>query len=1037
MLSRRGKKQNVFFNYFFWLFVIGLALFPRQVFCYDTNVAHPNIVGEAAEVFNKKYGNILTTQEIEWLKTGAREEDTPTRWVNHFYDPIHNTGLKGKNLSAKDWVSDSKAQANFSLGDKTWQRALDDWNKGDREDALKELGHVLHLVADMSVPAHTRDDIHAVPPDSYESFVKENWNILLPQFKDKETIILPKNLSDAFEISAKYSNGNFYSDSTIEDEKYKIPENIIYNKIKINNKNFLLGVIEDDIKLVVKDGAIWKSGEDKFVKNSIILISYSTHLIPQAIAHDAGVIKLFFNEAQKRSEFELSKKRITLLGKSNQLIGALVTAGENILDKISGTYDKTKIFIANLVKVENAVTPAQGTVPDTLAGITINNFTAKNDLPSVSQTTAAAKPTIKYLPKIITKNIQTVSDSVVASVDILPTESTPLISSTTVIATDTAPAPQFFYSNGGSSVPNQVLITSPEIFSTSTAEITSVTTTTTTTLTTTTTIISTTTTLEIVTTTIETSTTTPEVVTTTLEITTSTPTVSTTPEISTSTPTSTPTTTTTLTPEITTTTPTSTFSSPIVINEIAWAGTSVSYPTDEWLEFYNTTDQDIVFASSTSPKNNWSIKVGDKKIGFERIKNSIIPAHGYYILERNREDTVMLVSADIIYSLQYGLKNSGENIELIDPTGTVVDAVYCSSSGWFAGDNEQYRTMERINTNESGDIALNWQTSAGPRFGPRSYNGGPIYGSPKMPNLNKNISLSSMNDLYDNSSLTLVKRNNPYVLNTTFTVPANKTLNLEPGVVIKAPNGYSKIYVYGTLNVNGTETEKVFITSGRDQNLPTESQEIIAGNTSTSTPVVNDWEGLQFYAGSTGNIAGLEMRYAGSTFTADSDGFFYYLRVSEGIRSVGANLNISNSVFTNNGTTALYLKQSTTTITNSVFSQGDLAIEYFGDYLKISDSAFSGFKNANGPLKIKGNYPELSNLQLQDNVKNEIDLSGATIPVILVAPTKTEEVTTSTTENMIINPEITIFEEEKPVSATENATTTLENLDNSTTSTIP
>jgi len=60
----------------------------------------------------------------------------------------------------------------FSQANYTWQRALYEYAKGNRQQAFISLGHVLHLLEDMSVPAHTREDAH--PPlinsDVYEDY---------------------------------------------------------------------------------------------------------------------------------------------------------------------------------------------------------------------------------------------------------------------------------------------------------------------------------------------------------------------------------------------------------------------------------------------------------------------------------------------------------------------------------------------------------------------------------------------------------------------------------------------------------------------------------------------------------------------------------------------------------------------------------------------------------------------------------------------------------------------------------------------------
>ena len=69
------------------LLIIFFLLLAGQASSYDTNVAHPFLARKAVELFNESFGNKITsTQEISWIMQGAREEDTPITWMNHFYN---------------------------------------------------------------------------------------------------------------------------------------------------------------------------------------------------------------------------------------------------------------------------------------------------------------------------------------------------------------------------------------------------------------------------------------------------------------------------------------------------------------------------------------------------------------------------------------------------------------------------------------------------------------------------------------------------------------------------------------------------------------------------------------------------------------------------------------------------------------------------------------------------------------------------------------------------------------------------------------
>lgn len=140
----------------------------------------------------------------------------------------------------------------------------------------------------------------------------------------------------------------------------------------------------------------------------------------------------------------------------------------------------------------------------------------------------------------------------------------------------------------------------------------------------------------------------------------------------------------------------------LVINEVAWMGTESSY-SNEWIELYNNTDLPLTL-------DGWVLKTAD---GTPEISlTGIIPAKGFYLLERTDDDTVPEVPANQLY--KGSLNNNGENLELYDSLDILIDSLDCSSA-WLAGDNTTKQTMERI---DSGD----WQTSLNPGGTPKAKN---------------------------------------------------------------------------------------------------------------------------------------------------------------------------------------------------------------------------------------------------------------------------------------------------------------------------
>lgn len=147
----------------------------------------------------------------------------------------------------------------------------------------------------------------------------------------------------------------------------------------------------------------------------------------------------------------------------------------------------------------------------------------------------------------------------------------------------------------------------------------------------------------------------------------------------------------------------------VVINEIAWMGTPNSY-NDEWIELYNPNPWPVLL-------NNWLLKSKD---GSPEIKLSgKIEGQSFFLLERTDDTSVPQIAADQIY--KGGLSNQGEGLTLFNQQSELIDGVDCSL-GWFAGDNETKKTMERIDPLNDGSKVANWKTSQRLGGTPRTQN---------------------------------------------------------------------------------------------------------------------------------------------------------------------------------------------------------------------------------------------------------------------------------------------------------------------------
>ncbi len=1007
-MKKGGNKFCKFFSFVIIVIILNLAL-VRQVFCYDTNIAHPGIAELAVKQYNKNSSQKISLEQLGWIKYGAVNEDEPTRWLNHFYDPIYNRGLYfGKQHdSAKVWAKNPSGQTKFSQGDNSWQRAINDFRKGNEELAFKGLGHNIHLVSDMLVPAHTRDSIHAVPPDSYEQYVKNNWDTVIDGLKVE--IVNKNSLEEIFDEAAKYSNGNFYSDKTIEISRYKINNVDKFLKVDAKDHKIQLAQINSKdgiINLYAMDGADWKKDKQKIINNNLVLSNISSHLLPKAVGYSANTIKLFLAETQKIEKEKIPFFRVGLGGLVNNGVGKIISAAENIYD-----YARSQTPNDQIASGQNTDNSA--------ANNNLNNNTilvSKEIVPVVKPIVVLKKPVVQSQNPIIVLLAPNQSSNL----------TTPNVVTNNPNKNNSVTAPKYYSGGsgggGGSSAPI-IPVVKPLfnniIFSTTSSTETNYINNSTSTLISTTTISQTTSTTDltsstsgiIISTTTFTSNTTSTPTTTsnttssastnfptstvnitssTPDITTSTAITSTTVNISTTTisntstisitsTTSTVVSSTVVTSTIVTSTPAPVPPVPdVVINEIAWAGTSAATDQDEYIELFNNTNQDISLFSATNTAKWWKLMIGDKEISISKIINGIIPKNGYYLFERTDDRTVNEIPADIIYSGV--MKNSGERLRLLDGNSQLVDEVNCSSTSWFAGSSTTYASMEKINSQFSGNTSTNWQTNKGPRFEGKVDGGGdviPLNGSPKQSNFGSIVLKSTQTE----NNRTLSKSDYPYIL-TYYEIPIGKTFNIDPGVVIKTYYPDSKIDVKGKLNINGASNSKVIMTSGRDANFEDEKNKVIIG-TLTGNPQAKDWQGFQMYTSSTANLFGLDLRYAGKTFRAPNANM-WDLKVSQAIRSDSATININNSIFSDDGDSNIYLSKSTSTIKNSDFKNGLLAIENFDGSLELENINLNNFTNSNGSIYIKNIWPKMSQINFVSNTANNIVIDQTVISSNLI-----------------------------------------------------
>jgi hypothetical protein len=294
-------RQDMFNIPFIMVFLI---IMSTPAYSFDNEITHRDLTKNAIEKSNlNKYlidnlelkggfeANIKGRSVIQWLREGAYSEDKPAcRAANHFHDPLKpwdqsymsddTTPLasairyyceqvgwpyveRKSNITwATAYISRDgpkylvnvysstslTAPYNWDAARGYYYEALTSKNSADRENyfanAFKTVGHVLHLLQDMAVPAHTRNDFqsHLIKNNNsffdriqpFENYVRVNSGLAasanpsnnFPSFANPHltdfwdtNLYDGSNPSDSLSIGlAEFSNANYLSDYTIPND---------------------------------------------------------------------------------------------------------------------------------------------------------------------------------------------------------------------------------------------------------------------------------------------------------------------------------------------------------------------------------------------------------------------------------------------------------------------------------------------------------------------------------------------------------------------------------------------------------------------------------------------------------------------------------------------------------------------------------------------------------------------------------------------------------------------------------------------------
>ena len=423
------------------------------------------------------------------------------------------------------------------------------------------------------------------------------------------------------------------------------------------------------------------------------------------------------------------------------------------------------------------------------------------------------------------------------------------------------------------------------------------------------------------------------------------------------------------------------FLMPVVINEVAWAGTAGS-SADEWIELYNKTSRTLSLANMTLYADDFS--------PYLPLSGTIAPA-SYFLIERKNtgetneatESSVIGVTADLWTSFGVGLKNSGaENLTLAWKSSgeatTTIDYVPKCGNNWCGGDLANYLTMERYDASSSGSDGGNWGTAISSYIkNGTDASGGAIKGTPKsrngfshLPFISGSAPASAASTVSANKTLTAAR--SPYLITFTATVNPGATLTLESGVVVKiVSENEPALWVKGTIKANGTAASPVVFTSFRDDAYGGDTN----GDGSATTPVAGDWRRIFIDTTSAGSsFTHTLVRYGGNNNIMSSTAEKGAIGVSS------ATVSFDNLIVERSNFYGLALENSNSAVTNSRFSTSSNAdfiatgLYLSGGAPSVSGSVFNG--NYRG-ITLENSTAALTGNTITGSTKEALYATGA------------------------------------------------------------
>jgi len=276
-----------------------------------------------------------------------------------------------------------------------------------------------------------------------------------------------------------------------------------------------------------------------------------------------------------------------------------------------------------------------------------------------------------------------------------------------------------------------------------------------------------------------------------------------------------------------------------------------------------------------------------------------------------------------------------------------------------------------------------------------------INGTPRSENSIKFLTEISQSLPFDEfDEITLGIQGSPYIIRWALDIPEGKTLNIEPGVVLKFYGEYSGLSVNGTLKAIGKENNEIVFTCSRDNPCPGCWGGIYFTETSIDSELNNI---IVEYAGGDkwDNRVGVQ---AEESSVVIKDSLFRH-NMYNGVRLINSDSLIDNVQFIENAThnvsisIGMLISGGSPIVKNSLFKKNGYGIHICeNSRASIENNIFEENENA---ILMSDSFPYIYGNQVINNNINGI-LAGGSI---------TQDATWSNDLPYIINRSINIFQD--------------------------